>query len=424
MNKPLVKSWGAAIVLIVASFALAFQFVKPAPPDQLTLATGSPGGAYHAFGLAMQKLLAESDIQLKLQPTEGSTKNAELLAEGKVDIALMQGGTAVDKIPQGKRLRALASLYYEPLWIFHRLDPAPDQLTELKGLRVNRGSPGSGTRELADELLALNDVATQDFTELEITAAGTALQAGELDAVFIVGGERAPDVNKLLHAPGVEIMDLPRAEAYHLHRRYLSPVTLPAGAIDLASDRPPATRHMIAVTAMLVANDTLHPALVDLLLQQAPNSVSRDSLFHEAGEFPSGQLVSIPLSKEAERFHKRGPPFLQRFLPFWAATLIDRLVVMLIPLVALLIPLFKLFPPVYRWRVRSRIYRWYEDLRRIEERLDGELDDDAKSDSDDLRTAILTLEDEVKHVETPLSYSDELYQLRSHIDLVRRRIER
>ena len=417
MNKPLLKSWSVAAVLALAGFALAFQFVKPAPPGSLTLATGSPTGAYHAFGLALQKLLASNDIELTLKTTAGSSENAELLAEGKVDISLLQGGTAVDKIPHGEQLRALASLYYEPLWIFHSLNPAPDQLTELKGLRVNRGRPGSGTRELADELLALNGVAAESFAELAIAPASAALQAGELDALFIVGAETAPDVSALLRAPNIEIMNLARADAYHLHRRYLSPVTLPAGAIDLATDRPPATRNMIAVTAMLVATEEFHPALVDLVLQLAPDSIGSNSLFHAAGEFPSGQLVSIPLSKEAERFHKRGPSFLQRFLPFWAATLIDRLIVMLIPLAALIFPLVKLFPPVYRWRVRSRIYRWYDDLQRIEDRLD------AGEDSSALRTAILNLEDEVRHVETPLSYADELYHLRSHIDLVRQHIE-
>lgn len=417
MNKPLLKIWSIAFALALAGFVLAFQFVQPAPPKELTLATGSPTGAYHAFGLAMQKLLADNNIELTLQTTAGSAENAALLAEGKVDIALMQGGTAVDKLPRGEQLRALASLYYEPLWIFHRLDPAPDQLTELDGLRVNRGIPGSGTRELADELLALNSVATENFTELAIAAASAALQAGELDALFIVGGEKAPDVNALLHAPGIEIMDLPRAEAYHLHRRYLSPVILPAGAIDLAEQRPPATRHMIAVTAMLVAREDLHPALVDLLLQLAPKSVGGEGLFHASGQFPTGQLVSIPLSKEAERFHRRGPSFLQRFLPFWAASLIDRLVVMLIPLAALVFPLVKLFPPAYRWRVRSRIYRWYEDLKRIEDRLD------AGDDHAELHAAVLNLENEVKHVDTPLSYADELYHLRSHIDMVRLRIE-
>jgi septal ring factor EnvC (AmiA/AmiB activator) len=123
------------------------------------------------------------------------------------------------------------------------------------------------------------------------------------------------------------------------------------------------------------------------------------------------------LGEEAQRFHKHGPSFLQRFLPFWAATLIDRLVVMLIPLVAFIIPLFKLFPPLYRWRMRSRIYRWYEDLQRIERRLDT-----GNADSEELVAAVHGLETEVKQVETPLSYADELFQLRSHINLVRTRI--
>ena len=120
--------------------------------------------------------------------------------------------------------------------------------------------------------------------------------------------------------------------------------------------------------------------------------------------------------KDVKRFHQRGPTFLQRYLPYWAATLVDRMVVMLVPLIALVFPLIKVFPPAYRWRVRSRIYRWYADLRQIEARLDkGETDSE-------LEEAIQILENEVKQVETPLSYTDELYLLRSHINLVKARI--
>ena len=233
----------------------------------------------------------------------------------------------------------------------------------------------------------------------------------------MVSGEKSSEVQTLLRAQGIALMDLPRAKAYHLHRRYLSPLTLPPGAIDLANERPPTRRHLIGVTAMLVAREDLHPALVDLLLLSAPEIVGGDGLFHSAGQFPSGRYLSIPLSKEAQRFHKRGPSFLQRFLPFWAATLIDRLVVMLIPLAALVIPLFKLFPPLYRWRVRSRIYRWYGDLRRIEARLDA-----GGADQEELVAAVVRLETEVKQVDTPLSYADQLYHLRTHIDLVHARI--
>ena len=417
MNSSLLKSSGLAILLALAGFLLAYQFVEPAPPKVITLATGSPTGAYHAFGLAMREILATNDIELKLNNSAGSDENAALLAGGTVDIALMQGGTPLEGVPGGEHLRGLASLYYEPLWIFHRLDPAPTRLAELSGRQVNRGAPGSGTRRLADELLMLNNVASETFSESDTTTASKALRAGELDAIFMVSGETSPEVRTLLQAPGIALMDLPRAKAYHLHRRYLSPLLLPPGAIDLASERPPTQQQLIGVTAMLVAREDLHPALVDLLLLSAPSIVGGDGLFHSAGQFPSGQYLSIPLGKEAQRFHKRGPSFLQRFLPFWAATLIDRLVVMLIPLAALVIPLFKLFPPLYRWRVRYRIYRWYEDLLRIESRIDA-----GKTDQEELAAAVHRLETEVKHVETPLSYADQLYHLRIHINLVRERI--
>ncbi|GJL63984.1 MAG: hypothetical protein NPIRA04_26380 [Nitrospirales bacterium] len=417
MNSSLLKSTGLAVLIALAGFVLAYQFVEPAPPKVITLATGSATGAYHAFGLAMQDILADNDIELKLLNTAGSDENAALLAEGTVDIALMQGGTPVDSVPGGENLRGLASLYYEPLWVFHRIDPPPTKLSELGGLRVNRGVPGSGTRRLTDELLALNNVAGDSFSELNNAAGSKALRAGELDALFMVSGEKSSVVQTLLRAPGIALMDLPRAKAYHLHRRYLSPVSLPPGAIDLANERPPMQLSLIAVTAMLIARKDLHPALVDLLLLSAPKIVGNAGLFHEEEQFPSGEYLSIPLSKEAQRFHKRGPSFLQRFLPFWAATLIDRLVVMLIPLAALVIPLFKLFPPLYRWRVRSRIYRWYEDLQRIESRLDT-----GSTTPEELAEAVVKLETEVKHVETPLSYADQLYHLRDHIDLVRTRI--
>lgn len=417
MNSSLLKTSGLAVLLALAGFALAYQFVEPAPPKVITLATGSPTGAYHAFGLAMRDILAANDIELKLHNSAGSDENAALLAKGTVDIALMQGGTPLDAVSGGEQLRALASLYYEPLWIFHRLDPAPIRLSELAGRRVNRGAPGSGTWRLTDELLRLNNVVSEKFSELDTATASKALRSGELDALFMVSGEKSPEVQTLLQAPGIALMDLPRAEAYHLHRRYLSPLRLPPGGINLASERPPTQRHLIAVTAMLVAREDLHPALVDLLLLSAPKIVGGDGLFHSVGQFPSGLYLSIPLGKEAQRFHKRGPSFLQRFLPFWAATLIDRLVVMLIPLAALVIPLFKLFPPLYRWRVRSRIYRWYEDLQRIETRLDT-----GGADPKELAAAIHGLETEVKQVETPLSYADQLYHLRNHIDLVRARV--
>lgn len=416
MNKLLIKGSGISIVLVLVGFVIAYQFVEPAPPSRLTMATGGSTGAYHRFGLEVRDILASSSVELELVNTAGSKENAALLAEGEVDIALIQGGTSLVGITGGDELRSLGSLFFEPLWIFHQMNPAPTGLQELVGRRVNRGMTGSGTQELVDELFALNGMTDLEFAELGNADASAALMNGELDAVLMVGGEDSPDVQTLLNAIDVGLMDLPRAEAYHLHRRYLSPLTLPAGAINLATHRPPESRSMVSVAAMLVAREDLHPALVDLLLLSSQPIVDKPGLFSRVGQFPSGQFLSIPLDEDAGRFHDRGPSFLQRYLPFWAATLVDRLIVMLVPLIALALPLLKAFPPIYRWRVRSRIYRWYADLKRIEMKLDsGETDLN-------LIEAIQRLDDEVKHVETPLSYTDELYRLREHIDMVDKRI--
>ena len=427
MNNQLIRSSTIGLLIVLAGFLVAYQFVEPAPPNHITLATGGPNGAYHAFGLELNALLAEQGIELELRNTAGSVENAALLAAGEVDLALIQGGTGlptalVDGEPVGDALRGLASLYFEPLWGFVRLEEGAQasslsRLQQLQGLRVNRGAPGSGTRALVDELLTLNAMEASGFSEHSTADASQQLLAGELDAVFVVGGATSPEVEALLRAEGIGLMNLERSEAYHLQHRYLSPLLLPAGAIDLAENRPGADVEMIGVTAMLASREDLHPALVDLVLLSAPAIVGGDGLFQRAGEFPTARFLSLPVGDEAARFHKRGPSFLQRYLPFWAATLIDRLIVMLVPLVALMLPLMRLFPPIYRWRVRSRIYKWYADLRDIEARMDSGESGDA------LIAEVQRLEDEVKRVDTPLSYADELYHLRGHIELVQARIE-
>jgi len=90
---------------------------------------------------------------------------------------------------------------------------------------------------------------------------------------------------------------------------------------------------------------------------------------------------------------------------------------MLLPFIALLIPLFKVMPPLYRWRVRSRIYRWYDELNRIDEALGNGFDQSYLGELD-------RIEAEIRKVHVPLSYSDELYNLRMHLVLIRESAEK
>jgi TRAP transporter TAXI family solute receptor len=411
--------YGPLLLVMLAGFVVAYQFVEPAPPRSFTLATGGVDGAYHLYGQRYRDLLARDGITVELRNTAGSVENLALLRAGEVDVALVQGGLAVPT--DAETLEGLASLYHEPLWVFHTLG---DELVDLRGLAGKHlaiGAEGSGTRAVALPLLARNgiDAVSAVLRDTSGSAAVEALRAGVVDAAFFVAAPSSPLVATLLRDPSIQLLGFARAPAYTRQFDFLSQVTLVAGQVDLASGVPAADVPLVAPTANLVATQEFHPALVTLLLQAASVVHANGDGFTAAGTFPSAQSLELPLNDAARRYLASGPPFLQRFLPFWAATLVDRLAVMLVPLLTLLLPLFKILPPTYRWRVRSRIYRWYRDLRRVEQRTFDGADDETRVWADG---ELDRIEREVSHINVPLSYADQLFNLRLHIRFVRREL--
>ncbi len=410
--------YGPAALLVVAAFVIAFQFIKPAPPDRVIMATGSVEGAYHAFARRYAEFLAREGVELELRPTAGSVQNISLLREGEVSIALAQGGIETPRVDADGdvALQSLGSVYYEPLWLFHRRDHEVRDLRDLAGQRVAVGPEGSGTRALVMRLLADNGLVTNDaWYAMGGQVAVDALRAGELDAVFLVISAQSPLVEQLLRNPEIIAADFARADAYARRYRFLNSLVMPEGALDLAANIPTRAVRLLAPAANLVVHPDLHPAIVDLLLQAA-SEVHRDGGWFEGrAEFPQPALLAFPLSSEADRFYKHGPPFLQRFLPFWAASLVDRLKVMLLPLLVLLFPLIKVMPPIYTWRMRARVYRWYDELEQAEAGLA-----DGSHEAAWVHDELDRIESEVRRVNVPLSFTDQLYHLRQHIELVRR----
>ncbi|MCB1772394.1 MAG: ABC transporter substrate-binding protein [Gammaproteobacteria bacterium] len=408
------KAFAPAVLLVLAAFVVAFQFIKPAPPSRVVMATGSAEGAYHAFAQRYAEIFAREGIELVLRNSAGSVENIALLRGGEVDLALVQGG--VDDGAGDATLQSLGSVYYEPLWLFHRRDLDIDRISELKQRRIAVGQVGSGTRALVTRLLRDNGVSdVAQWVDLGGRAAVDALTEGRIDALFLVMSAQGELVARLLHHPDVAVADFARAKAYSRRYPFLSFLELPEGAVDLAENIPDRPVRLLAPTANLVSRPDLHPAVIDLLLIAA-QTVHRDGgWFEQPGEFPKAGLLAFPLSDEAQRFYEHGPPFLQRFLPFWAASLLDRIKVMLLPLLVLLIPLIKVMPPIYHWRMRARIYRWYDELEMAEERSRG-----GEVDSAWLAKELDRIEGEVRRVKVPSSFTDQLYHLREHIDLVRR----
>lgn len=409
-------------IVVGLGFWAAAQFIKPAPPREIVLSSGGPGGAYQMFAARYKVILERYGITLIERPSNGAIENLQRLMDPaeRVDVAFVQGGLALGTDAEG--LLSLGSFYFEPLWIFHRGRDL-DELGQLRGKRIAIGPEGSGTRKLALELLEANQMAGPP-TKLEPLgglAAVAALEAGQVDAIMLVGPVNSGAVWQALYTPGTRLLSLARAEAYARRFPYLEKLTLPQGAIDLVRDIPPRDMLLVAPMATLVVREETHPALIDLLLQAATEVHGPPGLFNRAGQFPNAKQVDFPLSREAERFHTSGTRFLQRYLPFWAATLVDRLIVMLIPIFALLIPAVKILPALYGWRIRSRVYKWYGELKFLEREIDG--DSSGKPESEWLEQ-LDRLEARVNRIRTPNAFTNQLFILREHINLVRRTVQR
>jgi TRAP-type uncharacterized transport system substrate-binding protein len=413
---------GLAAVLVVAAFAVAVHFIQPAPPNQVVMSTGRPDGDYHRYGLEYRKILAQQGVDLELVTSDGALENIGRLMDpsSPVDVAFFQSGTGF--AANAPHVESLGTLYYEPLWVFYR-GAAISALHELNGKRIAIGPEQSGTRPLALQLLAVN-LAVMPPTELLPMPAEEAagmLERGELDALLHVAPPDSPLVQRLIGVKGVRLLSFDDAQAYVRRFPYLSSVTLPRGVFDLAGNVPDHDIVLLSPTANLLARDSLHPALAYLLMTAATTVHGEGSLLSARGQFPALLNADFPYSEQAVRFYKAGEPWLQRYLPYWAAVLVDRLWVLVLPFLAVVVPLSRLLPQLYAWRMRSRLYRWYGRLKEIE----LELED--KPSAEELEAMLQRLDEieaAVSHIPMPLAFSEHLYGFRSNIDLVRARVQK
>ena len=408
------QSWHIFLAILVMG-ALTPWLIGPSPPKTVTIATGRADGAYYKFAQKYGDLLAEHDIKLVIQETQGSVENLRLLAddEGDVSLAFVQGGV---ELPDTRdKLETLGSLYLEPALLFYRGEKV-ERLTELAGKRISVGGEGSGARALAATLLRDNGLSDEQFNELGGQSAADALIAGETDAALFVTAPSSPLVAQLLDTEGVHLMDFTRAAAYRARHPYLSVIELSEGLVSLEKNAPNKPHTALAPAANLVARRGLHSALVPLLLNAASEIHRQGDLLAEPDEFPSGKLADYPLSKSARQYYQSGPSFLYKYLPFHFAARVDQLKLLAIPLLTLLFPLVKLFPPIYRWRIRLRIYRWYVILREIDQKL--KQTSSGEADFSEEIERLKKLELEVTEVSVPLSYMEEFYNMRLHVAFV------
>lgn len=408
--------------LVALAVWVSLKLFQPGPPSHIVLASGPEFGAYHRYAVRYKELLAREGVKVDERMTSGAAENLQLLIDpkSKVDVAFMQGGVAT--FPAADNLVMLASLYYEPLWVFYRGNETLNRLNKLLGKRIAIGARGSGTLALVAPLLRANGVGI-DNSKL-ITVGGEdalrALKAGEIDVALYVGGTETPVIQQALHDPTIKLMSSSRPEAYVRRFPYITALTLPAGTVDLALNIPDQDVSMIGTKAMLAAREDLHPALINLLLDAARVLHGQQGYFEAAGEFPGTAPVDLPVSAYADQHKRFGPSILYRYLPFWLAALLERMIIVIVPLLVIVIPTLNYVPQVLRWRARSRIFRWYGELALLERDVathEGSPPiEQWERDLDRIETA-------VKGIRTPPKFASEAYTLREHIGIVRRAVE-
>ncbi len=410
------------LLLIIASFYITAQFIQPSPKKEITIATGSKNGNYYKTALAYKKLLEEDKVKVNIITSKGSIENIELLKQNKADIAFLQNGTISGD--ESSNIKSMASIYYEPLWVFYKSEGfSVEYIIQFISKKISIGSHGSGTRDLAQNILKDNGINNENSTILDYDSqkAKEELLAGNIDAMFVVTSHNSEVVKELLANPSINVLSFKRAKAYSRKYSFLEALTLYEGTLDLYKNLPYENINLLSTTANLVIKDGLSDELIRLLLKKVVQVHNKKDLFAKAEQFPNTYNMQLELNTEAKRYFENGDTWLEKIFPFWIASNIDRLKILIIPLLTLMFPLFKGVFPLYNWTMRSKIYKWYDEIQDIDKKIinlkKDELQDELQS-LDKLRREI------EKETTVPLAFMGEYYNLQLHIEHVRNKIEK
>lgn len=421
-----------AVLIAVAAIWAAAKFVEPAPPRSFVISTATKGAPYYELAQRFKEQIARDtrgEVTLIVRESQGSFDNLAALKDPKSDVqaGIVQGGLAngIDT----PELNSMGRLLTEPVWIFYRGSENLDHITQLKGKRILIGPKGSGTGYLARKLLDANGVSAENSTliTMELPAYIQAFANGSADAGFLVLGADAKTVQTLLRMPEVKLMNMAQADALIQRYPYLNSVILRQGVVDFAKNIPPADTALVATRAMLLVREDLHPALISVLAQ-AVLKVQRDPPLNENGDSKLFALSTdalsddpeFPMSSDARREYRSGPTFFNRVFPFWVANLFNRAFILILPIIGIIVPLIRLVPLLYNWRMKRRILYWYRELKNLEKDLPRQADDRFIEQK---RQALQRIEEGVQRISVPIQLFADLYNLRDHVEFVRRRIE-
>ena len=412
---------GVIILLAVSGWVVAIV-AAPAFQRTIVMTSGADNGIYRGFADRYAPILKRAGIKLDIRSSSGAVENYERLRDpnSAYEVGFIQSGTTSPK--ETDSLQTIAAVSYEPIWVFYRGDTTIDQLSQLRGKKISTGVPGSGLLNVAQVLLGYSGITSQNSTllQMDAPAAYQGLESGQIDAAFFIGRPDA-EMQKTLLNSNLKLMSFAQADALVQKFPSLSKIVLPRASTSVADDLPRTDVTLLAATALLVSKDTLHPALVYLLLDAAHAVHGGEDYFTPLGTFPNLKTEEFPISDESVRYFKSGQPFLYRYLPFWLASVIERRLLILVPFAALLIGLLQALPRLLEARMKKRLVVWYREIKSLE--------DEVWSSSEPTRSQIAQWSEEIENIDAnasririPYRYFQDVYALKQAIGVVRDRI--
>jgi TRAP transporter TAXI family solute receptor len=412
-----------SFLILVAASVMAYKFVDPAPPKHFVISTGDGESDYQTYAKLYKDILKDDGIDLEIRPSTGGVENFNRLKDHNSDVSVGFAHDGVGTQDEAPEVSSLGSIYYDPVWVFYSNKKDLTRFSDLIGKKVAVGEAGGGTEVLVTQILKANgvDQTNSSFVDLGSAQAADALKAGRLDASVFLATADDPLIQSLMADSRVKLMDMDQAEAITRVVPFLHHLVLPHGAFDLKKNIPNRDINMVSATVTLLVKDSLHPALIYLLLKAATQVHGDPGIFERKNEFPIDKDYSFTLAGEAKAYYKTGLPFWQKYLPFWLAALVDRFFLVVLPLLAIIIPLVKLIPRLLQWRVKSKIYQHYGELKYLETQIQRGKEPGKQQEH---LVKLDAIEEKVGRMKVPLDFSDQVYVLREHIHFVRRKLER
>jgi len=418
MNK-FTKIW-LIVVGVIFIGIVGYIYSQPKLKKELRLATGPIGSDSYAYGLSYQSLLLNEGVNLILVPTKGSLDTIGYLNGSQADIGFIQSGILTNKSEYN--FESLASVYYQPMWIFYRNDGYRyNYLIEASGKNIGVSFTNDGNYELAKQILDANGITPEasNLTYLYDSEAKEALKNKKIDIFITFANERNSYVLSLFDEPTLEVLSLKRAKAYAQRFNSLKSLSIYEGAIDLYRNIPSEKIENLSSVENLVARKGLPDELVRIFLKKVKAIHSGRNFFEGSEDFPNLKYLDTTINAEAEVYLTVGDSWLEEIFPFWIATNIDRFKLLIIPILGLLIPLVKSIIPLYVFTIRSKIFRWYKKLSSY----DLMIQNSDGSDFEEIENGLISLKNELQEkTKVPLSYMGEYYNLLLHIELLEKKL--